>query len=350
MSSGADQPATDPVVRGGGLSPHEMSAVLSQFSIGDVESIRPFFAGSARSPKARITTDSGVFLLKRLAPSRSDLEGIRFQHGILRHLATAGFPVAELQLSTANRTMVSHESHYYELCRWVDGRRYQFQPAAAKACGAAMAALHDLLMPLIGDAPDRRGYHDRPDVARAVSELARGSSDAAQAGYMRLGDHLRQSRRHVREYWPELFVTVVHGDWHPGNILLGDDRVVAVIDFESARAEPRVADLANGLLQFTLSRRPGSSVDQWPIECDMKLLRQMANGFQLVARRRLDDIELDCIPSLMIEALATEIAISLHRKGQVRKMGPEIVLPWVMSRLDWINTNRHAVIDAVANG
>ncbi|MBT5582850.1 MAG: phosphotransferase [Phycisphaerae bacterium] len=350
MSSEDRLSASDPVVHGGGLSPREISAVLSQFSIGEVESIRPFLAGSTRAPKARVTTESGVFLLKRLAPSRSDPEGMRFQHRILRHLTIAGFPVAELQISNDNATMVSHESHYYELCRWVEGQRYQFQIAAAKACGAAMAAMHDLLVPLIAGSPDRRGYHDRPDVAHAVAELASAASDSVQAGYLRLGDHLRQSRRHVRGYWPGLLVTVVHGDWHPGNILLGGDRVVAVIDFESARVEPRVADLANGLMQFTLSRRPGSSVDEWPIECNMDLLEQMANGFQLVARRRLDDVELDCIPSLMIEALATEIVITLRRKGQVRKMGPDVVLPWIIKRLDWIDANRAAVIDAVANG
>ena len=52
----------------------------------------------------------------------------------------------------------------------------------------------------------------------------------------------------------------------------------------------------------------------------------------------------------MIEALATEIVITLRRKGQVRKMGPDVVLPWIIKRLDWIDANRAAVIDAVANG
>ena len=340
-------PASDPVASCGELSPNEISAVLARYQLGEVESIRPFLAGSSRAPKARITADSGVFLLKRLAPSRSDLEGMKFQHHLLRHLTSAGFPVAELLLSSDHRTMVSHDGHHYEISRWVDGHRYRFQPGAAKASGAAMAAMHDLLVAMIGQAPPRRGYHDRPDVAKALAELIHDSDADIQHGFERLAGPLRRSRRHVRGYWPGLPVTVNHGDWHPGNILFGDDRVVAVIDFESARAEPRVADLANGLLQFSLNRRPGSSVSEWPVACDMELIGEMGSGFQLVARHRLDKVELECIPSLMIEALSTEIVISLHRKGQVRKMGPELVLPWIIARLDWIDEHRQIVIDAV---
>jgi len=341
-------PASDPVVSGGELTPAEISTVLFQYRLGEVESIRPFLAGSSRAPKARITTDSGVFLLKRLAPSRSDLEGMEFQHLLLRHLTSAGFPVAELQLTLEHRTMVSQSGHHYEVSRWVEGHRYRFVPTAAKASGAAMAAMHDLLVPMIGQAASRRGYHDRPDVAKAAADLMRDSEGTVQHGYERLAEYLRNSRRHVRPHWPNLPVTVGHGDWHPGNILFGDDRVVAVIDFESARAEPRVADLANGLLQFSLNREPGSPVSEWPVACDMELFGPMVSGFQLVARHRLGDAELECIPSLMIEALTTEIVITLRRKGQVRKMGPELVLPWIVARLGWIDEHRQAMIDAVS--
>ncbi len=340
---------SDPVVSGGDLTPKEISAVLAQYRLGDLESVRPFLAGSSRAPKARITTESGVFLLKRLAPSRSDSEGMVFQHLLLRHLSKSGFPVAELQASTDNRTMVSSDGHHYEVARWVDGQRYGFVPASAKASGAAMAAMHDLLESLTERAPSRRGYHDRPDVAKAAANLAKDAESNVRIGYERLGDHLRLARRKVRESWKQMPVTVAHGDWHPGNILFGDDRVVAVIDFESARAEARVADLANGLLQFSFNRLAGSPVSEWPISCDMELLTAMGSGFQLVARHRLDATECDCIPSLMIESLATEIIIALHRKGQVRKMGPDVALPWIVARLDWIDEHRQDVVDALAS-
>ncbi len=333
---------------GGALSPREISSVLAQYQLGDLESIRPFLAGSSRAPKAKITTDSGVFLLKRLAPSRSDLDGMKFQHQLLRHLMTAGFPVAELQVSNNNQTMVSHGEHYYEVSRWVDGHRYQYSPPAAKASGAAMAAMHDLLMPLTEQAPPRRGYHDRRDIAKAVSDLAARSTADVRRGYEHVEEHLKQARRSVRAHWPHMPITVVHGDWHPGNVLLGDDRVVAVIDFESARTEPRVGGHANGLLQFSLNRIPGSPVPQWPVACDMELIAEMAAGFQLVARNRLTGVELDCIPSLMIEALAAEIIITLNRKGKVRKRGPEVILPWIVARLDWIDEHRQDLIAAAA--
>ena len=348
MSSEEGTPTVDSVASRELLSPREIAAVLDQYQLGVLESIRPFSAGSSRAPKAKITTGSGVFLLKRLAPPRSDLDGMKFQHRLLQHLTGAGFPVAELQISSDNQTMVSHGEYHYEISRWVNGHRYRFTPAAAKASGAAMAAMHDLLVSMTEQAPPRRGYHDRPDVAKAAAKLAQESDSDVRCGFERLADHLRAARRDVREYWPRLPLTVAHGDWHPGNILLGDDRVVAVIDFESARAEPRLADFSNGLLQFSLNRQAGTPVSEWPVACDMELLGAMAAGFQLVARQRLDDTELHCVPSLMIEALATEIIITLRRKGQIRKLGPEVVLPWVIARLDWIVDHRQAVIDVVA--
>ena len=61
---------------------------------------------------------------------------------------------------------------------------------------------------------------------------------------------------------------VIHGDWHPGNILFRDkpdQSVVAVLDFDSARLEPLMADVANAACSSPwncrrgTSRRPGPS-------------------------------------------------------------------------------------------
>jgi Ser/Thr protein kinase RdoA (MazF antagonist) len=325
------------------LAPQEIASVVAMYELGHLESVRPFAAGSSRAPKAKVVTDSGAFLLKRLAPSRTNLDRLRFQHQVIQHLSEAGFPVAEVQRSRLNQTIAERGSHYYELSRWIDGHRYHYCPKEAKASGSAMAAMHDLLSPLKKDAPRRRGYHDRRDVAQALVAMA---EEYPGDSYERIADLLRVARRSVRPHWATLPMAVVHGDWHPGNLLMGTDRVAAVIDLESACLEPRVSDLANGLLQFSLNRIAGSPVASWPVASDLTLLGSLLAGYQLVAREPLKQVELDCIPSLMIEAMAVESTIALRRKGRLRSMTPEMVMPWIFARLDWIDQHREEIIES----
>ena len=49
--------------------------------------------------------------------------------------------------------------------------------------------------------------------------------------------------------WP---MQIVHSDWHPGNMLFRGAEVVAVIDYDSARLQQRVTDIANGALQLSI--------------------------------------------------------------------------------------------------
>jgi len=46
---------------------------------------------------------------------------------------------------------------------------------------------------------------------------------------------------------------VLHGDFFRGNVLVRDDRVVALIDWEEAHVGPLVFELANGMWEFTKS-------------------------------------------------------------------------------------------------
>src|SRR5205823_13771374 len=60
--------------------------------------------------------------------------------------------------------------------------------------------------------------------------------------------------------WPR---QIVHADWHPGNMLYRDNHVVAVIDYDSARLLPRIIDIANGALQFSIIGGD-DDIGKWP--------------------------------------------------------------------------------------
>ena len=128
-----------------------------------------------------------------------------------------------------------------------------------------------------------------------------------------------------------------------------DGRVVAVIDWESARAEPRVSDLANALLQFSLHRASGTTPAEWPVKPETELLRAIADGYNLLARTPMTNQEIEVVPDLTIEAMSAEAIVPLYRKGRLRDHAATLVLPWVVARLHWIRTNRDLIRDILSS-
>jgi Ser/Thr protein kinase RdoA (MazF antagonist) len=47
---------------------------------------------------------------------------------------------------------------------------------------------------------------------------------------------------------------VVHGDFFRGNLLVREDKIVAIVDWEEAHLAPLVSELANGVWEFTKSK------------------------------------------------------------------------------------------------
>ncbi len=66
-------------------------------------------------------------------------------------------------------------------------------------------------------------------------------------------------------------VALVHGDFHPGNVLTVDGRVSAVLDVDLARLAPPAYELARALLYCTHPAGPANDVDI------IKLLFRTAN-------------------------------------------------------------------------
>ena len=60
--------------------------------------------------------------------------------------------------------------------------------------------------------------------------------------------------------------TVIHSDWHPGNMLFRHRKVVAIIDYDSVRRSQRILDVANGTLQFSITA--AKRIEDWPAEVD----------------------------------------------------------------------------------
>lgn len=332
-------PTLPPASRRAHFAPEEVSAVLARYSIGSLKSVRPIALGSSRAPKALVVADSGEYLLKRRAPGKDDPARVAFAHGIVLHLAAAGFPAAPLVPATDRNSMVQLGDRTYELFRFVRGSRYDSSIPQTAESGATLARLHALAANYTPQWPPPPGsYHNAPVIAgqlrsiparlgdqvrpltdRLVHTYARAASTVERMGYSR---------------WP---AQVVHGDWHPGNLLFDRGHVIAVLDFDAARIAPRALDLANASLQFSMTLHEMPPAD-WPTGLDLVRLRTFLGRYDATEGAVISSTELAAIPWLMVEALIAEAAPPIAATGRFARLDGHEFLLMVDRQTSWIES------------
>jgi homoserine kinase type II len=329
------------------IGAHELAIVLSHYGIGIIRKIREYPRGSRRAPKLVIRSDDGEYLLKRRAPGRDDPYRVAFSHSLQLHLAETGFPVPSL-VGTRNdhNSLVQHHGRIYELFDYVRGRRYDRSPASTARVGAALGRLHRLLDGFSSPYEPPRGTYHAADGAEAlfdqvVSAVTVAEPGAERAPLERTVSYLRQAyvdaAQRVKEAgyesWPR---TVLHGDWHPGNVLFRDGEVVAVLDFDSARIEPRMADVANGALQFSLTMTDPDDPLRWPERLDVERMRAFLRGCDSAAGEPIRGVERQAIPWLIIEALVIESIIPITATGTFGGLSGSRFLTMVERKTHWL--------------
>jgi len=130
--------------------------------------------------------------------------------------------------------------------------------------------------------------------------------------------------------WPK---QIVHADWHPGNMLFRDNHVVAVIDYDSARLLPRVIDIANGALQFSIIGGE-EDVSKWPEYVDESRFKRFLRGYDEVVL--LSQAEIKVVPYLMIEALIAEAVFPIAATGTFGRMNGLAFLQMVQRKVAWM--------------
>ncbi|MCA9286679.1 MAG: phosphotransferase [Phycisphaerales bacterium] len=327
----------------------ESVRVLSYYELGTIARVREFRRGSRRSPKLRIDCEKGNFLLKRRAPGRDDRGRIRFVHALLTALAEQGFPLARLVPARQGETMVELDDRCYELFEFIESSGFPATAEAALEAGRCLARLHGLSGRINVEPSGPFGsFHSAAAVDQALAQIP-AAIEAVEDGADRadldrtcklLRRGYREAARRAEQVGLSSMSAVInHGDWHPGNLLYRGSEVIAVIDFDSARSEPRIFDLANGLLQFTMLMGEPTDPTGWPEGFDGSRIEAFLRGYDGVADaagRPLGRAELASLPWLMIEALLVESAIPIAATGTFANIRGSLFLQMVERKIDWI--------------
>jgi Ser/Thr protein kinase RdoA (MazF antagonist) len=341
-------------VRGGGqrekFSAEELTIVMSHYDIGVIDSVVEFPRGSRKAPKLLIVSEQGKFLLKRRAHGKDDPFKVAFCHALQLHLAAKQFPLPHLiGTKKENNSMLQWRNSVYELFEYIPGQNYPQTLEATFDSGRVLGLYHKLLENYQSEwTPPSGSYHMAPAVEaglRSIQQQAKGMSDEA-AVLKVLGFLLESYSKGAEgveklglESWPK---QIVHADWHPGNMLYRDNHVVAVIDYDSARQLPRIIDIANGSLQFSIIGGD-EDVSKWPDYCDESRFKRFLRGYDEVML--LSQAEIRAIPSLMIEALIAEAVFPIAATGSFGRMEGVSFLQMVGRKIAWLQRNADRLIE-----
>jgi len=338
--------------RGGAhFSSEELAQVLSHYDIGVIHQAKPLSTGNKRAPKMVIISEQGKFLLKRRPKGKDDLYHVAFAHAVQTHLAERKFPVTTLvTTSDEKNTILKLNNHIYELFKFVTGVRYDGTAEATIDTGRQLANFHKYLADFTDQwKPLRGSFHDSSTVRRHLkttgTEKAAGRDKKLQKTAETLMSLYNNSSVRVMELgfdsWPE---QVVHGDWHPGNMLFSKHKLTALLDFDSVKIAPAVTDLANGMLQFSIvGNRPNPA--DWPDYLDQAKLAQFLNGYREVIK--LEKNELASLLDLMIETMIAEAVLPVAATGFFGNLSGLGFLKMIQRKTEWIEKNRDKLKEAI---
>jgi Ser/Thr protein kinase RdoA (MazF antagonist) len=330
------------------FSREELGEVLSHYDVGVIRSAKELPRGSRRAPKLLLDSPRGRFLLKRRAGGRDDPARVAFTHALLAHLRTRHFPVPELVCTCDDQaTMLQVGDHVYEVFQFVEGERCGDSLEETTHAGHTLARFHQAAAGFQPAwIPSPTSYHNAPNVRAGLNAIptVAATSDGApnhEAELLQLTQYLHEDYDHAAEIvqqagfaeWP---TTIVHGDWHPGNLVYREGRVCAVLDFDAARVLPAILDVAYGMLQFSILRA-AAAPDEWPDFFDESRMRRFLKGYVGVlplpaGHRRV-------VPALMVEALIAEAALPIAVTGLFGDLAGHGVLQMVARKIKWLQDN-----------
>ncbi|MFH1370661.1 MAG: phosphotransferase [Planctomycetota bacterium] len=336
---------------GARFSPDELAEVLSHYDIGKIRKVMRLVGGSKRAPKIVVTTAKGRFLVKRRFQGKDDVYRVAFAHAVQSHLAKHYFPIVPLLMTRDQvSTLLQLRGNIYELFKFVGGTRYKGSAEETIDVGRQLAKFHQYLANFKFEwEPLKASFHDSTTVRGHLKTVSSDSSSAAERQLQEAGEKLMAlyNAASVRvnelgfDSWQE---QVVHGDWHPGNMLFDKGKLVAVLDFDTVKIAPPITDLANAMLQFSIVGYHPNPAD-WPDYLDQAKLIHVLEGYREVVK--LDKNKLDSLLDLMVETMIAEAVLPIAATGFFGNLKGLDFLKMILRKCRWIDANRETLTTAI---
>jgi Ser/Thr protein kinase RdoA (MazF antagonist) len=253
---------------------HDLLAQCGLIPLGRIETAN----SAGRSDTAIVETSAGRKVLKRYKAT-IEPAAVVHEHSLLSELERIGFPAPRLTPTLGGETLIRHGGACYAVFEFLEGyfqyHNYVLLPSQARrfiaASGRALGALHDALRDFVPAGRHPNGFKSRGeprwrDLSWFTAQLdecrrraPERSGEAAAALRRALADDAGWVERRLSDLDQRLALAapprlIVHGDYGPYNLLFRRGAPVVILDFELARLEWRLTDLATALPSFARSR------------------------------------------------------------------------------------------------
>lgn len=254
-----------------------IAAIASSYGISLLQPAKKV-GTDGRSNNWVLITNEGKKILKKYKPS-VEAEQILQEHDILSQLAVFQFPAPRLNKNIHGETLTIIGNGYFALFDYLDGYfQYHEQIYFPSQTGTflelaalSLASLHETLRDFTPVGKNPNGFVSKEGprwlgLSWYLEQLAANRQQTQDRLKVDSGDEL--SVIYSRGAWIEERLTmldetlttapldrvIIHGDYGPYNLLFKHGKPVVMIDFELARLDWRLTDLATSMNTFTRNR------------------------------------------------------------------------------------------------
>ena len=324
----------------------ELKRVLHHYPLGELRAARRAEQGFVNENWI-VETARGRYFLKRRHPRLRQPGLIRAQHELIGWLRRAGFPAPTIVPTVRGETFLVLDGELYDIQVYIEGQPYDHdRPAHLEEAALTLGRYHTHVKGFAPQALRNLGELYSPAI---TSRILTRLTDAWQLSRdPELAEIVRQLQAQIADLAAclighgELTYLVIHGDFYAGNLLFDGDRIIGVVDYDKARWQPRIVELAEALIYFA-SPRPGHLKHLvYPGFLKWEPFTRFLQGYAQAAT--LERKEVDTLPGYV---RCIWLSVSLKRLLEKGPRPDEALeaLQEVLALADWAKANAHQMIE-----
>lgn len=323
-----------------------LALVLAHYDLGELRSCKRIERGYVNESWF-LETATGRYVLRRRHPSLRDRRMIRAQHALVQHLYQTGFPSPRLVCTRHFATFLELGDEVYEVQEYVPGELYDAgRPAHLAAAAFALGWYHDAVRgfdhPALHRRVERYGAVALEQIVGRLMKDWQGKLDA------RLGTLCEALQSHVADVGaslkrfsglPEL---VIHGDYYAENLVLRDDVVTGVVDYDGAHWCSRAMEVAEALLYFGRESEIRFQHIVYPGVLDRGAIERFLAEYGKATT--LSEPEIRALPHLM-RAIWLCASLNPPLQGCLSAEDAAQALPEVLALAEWARANAKDIVE-----